>query len=106
MYTGDNEYEGDHHSEILEEEKNDKWHDDVAIAIVERMYAYDKDRLYGGDEELSSDLLEDIPFDAVAFSIMKADGKFGTDEEQRNLHGHCEVADEEVKPFGIGCIGP
>ena len=45
--------------------------------------AYDKDRLYGSDEELSSDLLEDIPFDAVAFSIMKADGKFGTDEEQR-----------------------
>jgi hypothetical protein len=23
-----------------------------------------------------------------------------------HLHGHCEVADEEVKPFGIGCIGP
>jgi hypothetical protein len=22
------------------------------------------------------------------------------------LHGHCKVADEEVKPFGIGCIGP
>jgi hypothetical protein len=37
-YTGDNEYEGDHHSEILQEEKNDKWHGDLAIAIVERMY--------------------------------------------------------------------
>ncbi len=23
-----------------------------------------------------------------------------------HLHGHCKVADEEVKPFGIGCIGP
>jgi hypothetical protein len=31
--------------------------------------------------------LEDIPFDAVAFNIMKADGKFGTDEEQRTGEG-------------------
>lgn len=23
-----------------------------------------------------------------------------------HLHGHCKVADEEEKPFGIGCIGP
>ena len=37
-YTGDNEYEGDHHGEILQEEKNDKWDGDVAIAIVECMY--------------------------------------------------------------------
>lgn len=37
MYTGDNEYEGEHHGEILQEEKNDKWHGDVAIAIVERV---------------------------------------------------------------------
>jgi hypothetical protein len=37
-YTRDNEYEGDHHGEILQEEKNDKWHGDVAIAIVERVY--------------------------------------------------------------------
>ena len=35
---GDNEYEGDHHGEILQEEKNDKWHGDVAITIVERVY--------------------------------------------------------------------
>jgi hypothetical protein len=68
--------------------------------------------------------LEDIPFDAIAFIIMKAYGKFGTDEEQRtgkersvgmmnngrlvkvHLHGHCKVSDEEEKPLGIGCIGP
>ena len=54
---------------------------------VRKHTAYDKDRLYDGNEELSSDLLEDIPFDAVAFSIMEADGKFGTDEEQRTGEG-------------------
>jgi hypothetical protein len=37
-YTGDNEYEGDQHGEILQDEKNDKWHGDVAIAIVECVY--------------------------------------------------------------------
>ena len=37
-YTGDNEYEGDHHGEILQEEKNYKRHGDFAIAIVERVY--------------------------------------------------------------------
>ena len=38
-YTGDDEYKGDHHGEILEEEKNDKWYGDVATAIVEGMYS-------------------------------------------------------------------
>jgi len=37
-YTGDNEYEGDHHGDILQEEKNDKWHGDVAITLIERVY--------------------------------------------------------------------
>jgi hypothetical protein len=38
LYTGDNEYEGEYHGEILQEEKNDKWHGDFAIAIVEGVY--------------------------------------------------------------------
>jgi hypothetical protein len=38
MYPGDNEYEGDNHGEILHEEKNDEWHSDVEIAIVEGVY--------------------------------------------------------------------
>jgi hypothetical protein len=37
-YTGDNEYKGDHHGKILQGEKNDEWHSDIAIAIIECMY--------------------------------------------------------------------
>jgi hypothetical protein len=38
LYTRDDEYKGEHHGEILQEEKNDKGHGDIAIAIVEGMY--------------------------------------------------------------------
>lgn len=46
-YTGDGEYKGDHHGEVLQEEKNDKWHDDVAIAIVEGMYLWERNKRWG-----------------------------------------------------------
>lgn len=38
LYTRDDEYKGGHHSEILQEEKNDKWHGDLAITIIEGVY--------------------------------------------------------------------
>jgi hypothetical protein len=38
LYTRDDEYEGDHHGDILQEEKNDKGPGDFAIAFVEGMY--------------------------------------------------------------------
>jgi hypothetical protein len=46
-YTGDNEYKGDHHGEILQEEKNDEWHGDIAIAIIERMYLREMSNRWG-----------------------------------------------------------
>jgi hypothetical protein len=94
MYPGDNNYECDNHGNILQDEKNDEWHSDAKIAIVKGMYAYDKDRLYGSYEELGSDLLVDIPFDAVAIGVMKADGEFSTNEEQRSERGEVSEKDE------------
>jgi hypothetical protein len=44
--------------------------------------AKDKNRLYASYEELGADLLEDVPFDAVAFGVMKTRGQLSADEEQ------------------------
>jgi hypothetical protein len=37
-HTGDDEYKGDNHGEILQEEKNDERDSDIEIAIVECMH--------------------------------------------------------------------
>jgi len=57
------------------------------------MYAYNKDRLCNGYRELRSNLLKDIPFDAVAFSVIKVNGMFSCDEREMEVMRY-----EEKKP--------
>jgi hypothetical protein len=44
--------------------------------------AKDEDRLHAGYEKLGADLLKDVPFDAVAFGVMKTRRQSGANEEQ------------------------
>lgn len=70
--------------------------------------------------------MKDIPFDAVAFCVMKIKSELSADEEQRtefewplvifrtamkmndgrdsHLHGNCKIANKEKKPFRIELI--
>ena len=64
--------------------RNSEWHT-----------AYDKNKLHRSYEKLGADLLEDIPFDAVAFGVMKAKSDLCTDEEQGTEFGRHEPRDDQ-----------